>query len=103
MFIHNAPGNRQAQPRAVLLGAEERFEESLLRFGGNAAAVVLDLQNHRVGWPSLQRFSSFEGAEGDGPVAPDAYAGVLDQVDEHLFELMRIRTETGIGHRVELQ
>ena len=40
VFLHDARGNRQTQPRAILLGGEERIEQSLLHLGRNAAPGV---------------------------------------------------------------
>src|ERR1051325_972159 len=103
-MLLNDPGrNGQPQPAALGFRAEKRIEDPLLNLRGNAAAVVLDL-NERYGprfavvWPG-GRF----GAQGDDSVAGDAFGCVLDEVDEHLLELLRVRAEMDLRLNLAVQ
>ena len=83
MAAHDVVGDAEPEPGALAdaLGGEERIEDALQMLGSDAAAVVLDLHRH----VAVARL----GRDPDGAAVADRLAGVHDQVQEHLLELLR--------------
>src|ERR1022692_951212 len=89
---------REAQSRPGRLGGHERVEQMREQIVRDARAVVLDAELERqryAGLASRQRQAHARpegGRERDLAVArvPDRFRGILDQVEEHLDELIAI-------------
>src|SRR5690606_7052174 len=87
------PRNGEADPRSVSLGGEERNERRLFIPGGQSGPVVPDSDHHLVrlqftGEADL-RFLAFT----------HSFGGVLQQVDERLFQQVRVSVELQLGIR----
>src|SRR4029077_3689788 len=87
VFLNDAGGDGQSEAGAAFLRGEERIEQSLLHLGRNAAAVVGDFEDDDVGFLVGDHFASGARAQSDDAVARGGIGGVLNQVDQHLFDL----------------
>src|SRR5947199_9898571 len=92
MLLDNARRNRQAQPGAGLFGGEERVEEALLYFQRDTLAGVNHLQNDHGSGVTLQGHLSASRAECKRAVPSDAFRRVLNDVDQHLFDLLWVNS-----------
>src|ERR1035441_1647300 len=85
VLFNDASGNRQAQPGAGFLRAEERVEQALLDFGRNTLAVVNHFKNNGCSLAPAERGASRTGAQGNGTFAVNGFSGIANQVDQHLL------------------
>src|SRR5215471_6931802 len=96
MSFHNPCRDRQPQPRAGFLRGKERIEKPFLDFRRDSFAGVGDLENDNLRIMISQPFVVEPRAEGDGSILPNAVGGILHQVNEHLFHLLRVDANTRI-------
>ena len=94
MLLHDAPAEREPQPRPFALGLrrEERLEDLRLDLAGNSRAGVGDGERDAAGG-GIVPDSQAETAR--ALLAAHGVVGVGDQVDEDLVELMGIGPEHG--------
>ena len=97
VFFDNARRDGQAQAGAVFFGGEERVEHPLLDLRRNAFAGVGHLQDRPRRAGRSARRLSIAGATRRVmvPSLADAVGGVLNQVDQHLFDLLRVDADPG--------
>lgn len=95
MFFNNSRGNGKPQASPCFLRAEEWIEEALLDFGGDTRAGVADIQNDYVASTIAKTARVEAGAQSYSAVSADALGGVLDEIDEHLLDLLGIDTDRG--------
>src|SRR4029453_13023534 len=101
--LNDAGGNRQAQPRARFLRAEERIEQAFLGFGRYAFASVVDFENDDVHFRSMNGCTGGARAESYGACTIDGFRAVANEVYEHLLEMAAIGLEVQIGTGFEDQ
>src|SRR5438552_5677879 len=92
MFFNNARRDRKAQPRAGLFGGKERVEKPLLNFQGDTLAGVNYLQNDYGSGLTRQGHHGASRTQGNRAVPSDTFRGVLDEVNQHLFDLLRVNS-----------
>ena len=103
VFFDDARGDGQAQAGAFLFGGEEGVEHPLPHLGHDALAGVAHLEDdHRVGAPRGARGARAD-AQGDRAAGFHALDPVLNQVDEHLLDLVRVHPQPDIGHGLEVE
>ena len=78
VLVHNLAGQCEADTRTSGLGGEEGDEDTFLHFGFNACTIVCHAEEDTAGGSDTCR---------EGDTTGFVLAGVLDQVDEHLFHL----------------
>src|SRR3990172_779859 len=85
--LDDAVADRQTEARALAdpLGREEREEDLAQHLGGHATPRVLDVELH----PTVLHAR----AQGDATVPADGIAGVVDEVEQDLLELVRAGDE----------
>ena len=103
MFFNNARRDRQAQPGAGLFGGKEWVEETFLNFQGDTLAGVDHFQNDYGNSatclrPSAKARQARQGHQGasrtqcDCAVPSNAFRRVLNEVNQHLFDLLRVNS-----------
>src|ERR1051325_8174016 len=108
MFFNNASSDRQAPPGPCLFGGKEGVEKTLLNVQGDAFAGVDYLQNDYgsratrlrsgatkarqapQGHHGARRTFRASRAERNGAVLSNTFRRVLDEVDQHLLDLLRV-------------
>src|SRR5881394_820875 len=103
MAIDNPRRDRQTQAGPSLPGAEKRIEQSPLDFRANAGSVVFDFDDGDFGLGSLENAASVSSPQRDETVAADALSRILNQIDQHLLELLRIAVEAHLPLRLDRQ
>lgn len=100
MFIDDASGDGKAEAGPGFLGGKERVKEAGLDFARDPFAGVDDLENDGWGGFFGGRHEGAAGVEGDGAIMTDAFGGILNEVNEDLFELLGIDADPeGAGGR----
>ena len=90
VLFDNSRGDGKAQASARVLGGEEGIEQALLHFRRDAFAGVGDFEDDHVGDTIGEALVIEPGAQGDLAVLADAVSGVLDEIDQHLLDLLRV-------------
>src|SRR6266480_2002548 len=90
MFFNNARRNGQTQPGAGLFGGKERVKKALLNLPGNALAGVNHLQNGYGSGVTRQWHQGASGTQRNRAAAFDTFRRVLDEVNQHLFDLFGV-------------
>ena len=103
MAIDNPRRNRQTQAGPSLLGAEKRIKQPALNFRANAGSVVFDFDDGDVGLGSFESGTPVSSAQRDEAVAANALRRILNQVDQHLLELLRVAVEPRLPLRLACQ
>src|SRR5262249_39686331 len=98
MRFDRSLGDREAEPRAVGLEREERFEQTRERVGRHAGATVAE----------HQRGVSVNADDVDEDASRALRAGerierVLEQIDQYLAQLLAIRVRQHAGAQIERQ
>src|SRR5262245_52084734 len=101
VLVDDARGDGQPQPRSILFRAEERIEELLLHFGRNACAGILHFQKDRIIEVFLGARPAPAGAQDDGAVLADAVRRILNQVNQHLLELLPVGAKRRVHGGIE--
>ena len=95
VLLDNSRRDGKAQSRSAFLGGEEGIKQALLHLSRNPFSGVGNFQNRGIGFVvDAQRDYSF---------VPDAVRRVLNQVDQHLFDLLGVRAHPGSFGRLQLQ
>src|SRR5438874_13489173 len=92
MFFNNTRRDRQAKSGAGLFGGKEWVEETLLYFQGNTLAGVNHLQNDYGSGVTRQGHQGASRTQCDRAVPPNAFRRVLNEVNQHLFDLLRVNS-----------
>src|SRR5437667_12563648 len=92
MFFNNARRNRQAQSGAGLLGGKKRVEKPLLNFQGDTLAGVNYLQNDYGSGVTRQGHQGASCTQRNRAVPPNTFRRVLNEVNQHLFNLLRVNS-----------
>ena len=114
MFFNYARRDRQAQPGASLFSGKERIEKTLLNLSRDALAGVHHFQDDDGGrltrlrpeataQPAHQGHDRASSTECNRPVPSDAFRRVLNEVDQHLFDLLRVNPNPQVGDEGKMQ
>jgi len=90
-------------PVCTAFGAEERIKDPVLDFWRDPRTSVGHFNDCRLRGFAVQLSLILVGAQGDSPVATQAFGGVAHEVDQYLFELLSIGEKMAGSARLAAQ
>src|SRR5437899_5030588 len=102
MLLNDSGGDRKAESSAGFLSGKEWIEQPFLDIGRDAFASIGHLKDDNTIRVIVQAARVFTSSQRDNAVCADTVGGVLDQINQHLFDLRRINTNQASGKRFDV-
>src|SRR5436305_5631415 len=93
VFVNNACRNGQSQAGAVILGAKKWIKYQGPDFGRDTGSGISHFEDNRLSGLAVKFATGLAGAQGDNPAAIESFGSISHQINQDLFELLRVGKE----------
>ena len=95
MFFDNPRGNRKPEAGARLFGGKKGIEQALFDLRGNTRSGIAHIEDHNIPGPVAETRCVEARPQSYSAVLAYALGCILDEVDEHLLNLLGIDANLG--------